>query len=128
MTVKRYINNIIDNHQSNNSIYFDLDSRDYIQRNIKNGIFAFQIIYSSKSPDPSLPVFGGANGARIRLVLVVTLVKNLNYNKLLFSKGYNGLSDMWSYDGGVRFQWSDTETLVFDPSIIRNIKLNQILN
>jgi len=123
MTVKRYINNIIDNHQSNNSIYFDLDSRDYIQRNIKNGIFAFQIIYSPniyspKSPDPSLPLF----------VFVVTSVKNLNYNKLLFSKGYNGLSDMWSYDGGVRFQWSDTETLVFDPSIIRNIKLNQILN
>ena len=118
MIVKSYINNIIDNHQSNNSIYFDLDSREYIQRNIKNGIFAFQIIYSPKSPDPSLPLF----------VFVVTLVKNLNYNKLLFSKGYNGLIDMWSYDGGVRFQWSDTETLVFDPSIIRNIKLNQILN
>ena len=114
MTVKIYVNDIIDNHQSNNGIYFDSESRDYIQRNIENGIFAFQIIYSLKLD--------------INEMLVVTLVKNLNYNKLLFSKAYNGLIDMWSYDGGVRFQWSDTETLVFDPSIIRNIKLNQILN
>lgn len=117
MTIKSYVNNIIDNHQSNNSIYFDSKSRDYIQTNIENGIFAFQIIYSLKLSDSSLPLF----------VFVVTLVKNLNYNKLLFSKGHE-LSDMWSYDGGVRFQWSDRETLVFDPSIIRNIKLNQILN
>ena len=36
MIVKSYINSIIDNHQSNNSIYFDLDTRDYIQTNIEN--------------------------------------------------------------------------------------------
>ena len=118
MTVKSYINNIIDNHQSNNSIYFDLDSREYIQRNIKNGIFAFQIIYSPKSPDPSLPLF----------VFVVTLVKNLNHNKLLFFKGSEDLSNMWSYDGTDNYKYSERETLIFNPSIIRNIKLNQILN
>ena len=118
MTVKSYINNIIDNHQSNNSIYFDLDSREYIQRNIKNGIFAFQIIYSPKSPDTSSPLF----------VLVVTLVKNLNHNKLLFFKGDEDLSNMWSYDGNDNYKYSERETLIFNPSIIRNIKLNQILN
>jgi hypothetical protein len=34
---------------------------------------------------------------------------------------------MWSYDGGQRYQWSEMETLIFDPSIIRNIKLESIL-
>jgi hypothetical protein len=119
MTVKSYINSIIDNHQSNNSIYFDSESRDYIQTNIENGVFAFQIIYSPKSSDTSSPLF----------VLVVTLVKNLNYNKLLFRKGYeDGISDMWSYDNTDNYKYSERETLIFNPSIIRNIKLNQILN
>jgi hypothetical protein len=115
MTVKIYVNDIIDNHQSNNGIYFDLNSRDYIQRNIENGIFAFQIIYSLKLD--------------INEMLVVTLVKNLNYNKLLFRKGYeDGISDMWSYDNTDNYKYSERETLIFNPSIIRNIKLNQILN
>jgi hypothetical protein len=34
---------------------------------------------------------------------------------------------MWSYDGGQRYQWGEMETLVFDPSVIRNIKLESIL-
>lgn len=114
MTVKSYINNIIDNHQSNNSIYFDSESRDYIQTNIENGIFAFQIIYSLRLD--------------INEMLVVTLVKNLNHNKLLFFKGIEDLSNMWSYDGTDNYKYSERETLIFNPSIIRNIKLNQILN
>ena len=114
MTVKSYINNIIDNHQSNNSIYFDSESRDYIQTNIENGIFAFQIIYSLRLD--------------INEMLVVTLVKNLNHNKLLFFKGNEDLSNMWSYDGTDNYKYSERETLIFNPSIIRNIKLNQILN
>ena len=118
MTVKSYINSIIDNHQSNNSIYFDSESRDYIQTNIENGVFSFQIIYSPKSSDTSSPLF----------VLVVTLVKNLNHNKLLFFKGNEDLSNMWSYDGTDNYKYSERETLIFNPSIIRNIKLNQILN
>ena len=114
MTVKSYINNIIDNHQSNNSIYFDSESRDYVQTNIENGIFAFQIIYSLRLD--------------INEMLVVTLVKNLNHNKLLFFKGIEDLSNMWSYDGTDNYKYSERETLIFNPSIIRNIKLNQILN
>jgi len=34
---------------------------------------------------------------------------------------------MWSYDGGQRYQWSEMETLVFDPSVIRDIKLESII-
>ena len=113
MTFKSYVNSIIDNHQSNNSIYFDSKSRDYIQRNIENGVFAFQIIYSLKLD--------------INEMLVVTLVKNLNHNKLLFFKGSEDLSNMWSYDGTDNYKYSERETLIFNPSIIRNIKLNQIL-
>ena len=113
MTFKSYVNSIIDNHQSDNSIYFDSESRDYIHTNIENGIFAFQIIYSLKLD--------------INEMLVVTLVKNLNHNKLLFFKGNEDLSNMWSYDGTDNYKYSEGETLIFNPSIIRNIKLNQIL-
>ena len=35
---------------------------------------------------------------------------------------------MWSYDGGQRYQWSEMETLIFDHALIRNIKLNKLLN
>jgi hypothetical protein len=34
---------------------------------------------------------------------------------------------MWSYDGGKRFQWISMETLFFDPSVIRNIKIEEII-
>ena len=36
-------------------------------------------------------------------------------------------SAAYSYDGGKRFQWFETETLLLDASIIREIKLNQII-
>lgn len=123
MTFNSYINNIIDNHQSNNSIYFDSEYRDYIQTNIENAIFAFQIIYTDKGAAQT-----GSLKLDINEMSVVILVKNLNYNKLLFFKGNEDLSSMWSYDGTDNYKYSDSETLVFDPSIIRNIKLNQILN
>ena len=40
--------------------------------------------------------------------------------------GEEFFNKLWSYDGK-RFQWSDTETLVFDPSKIRDIKLEEII-
>ena len=34
---------------------------------------------------------------------------------------------VFHYDGGKRFQWFETETLILNPSIIREMKLNQII-
>jgi hypothetical protein len=111
MTVKKYINDMIDKHQEEFGVDFDIYVRDTIEKNINNGVYAFQVIYN------------GHNQAHE--------IKNLNYSLLKSEKRENTVGGywlVWSYDGGVRFQWSDSETLVFDPSIIRNIKLNQILN
>lgn len=116
MTIKEYIKDITDKHQKEFDIDFDIYVRDTIEKNINNGVYAFQVIYNGYNQ--------------------IHEIKNLNYS-LLKSKNYYGddigsefitADKLWSYDGGVRFQWSDSETLVFDPSIIRNIKLNQILN
>ena len=108
MTVKKYINDMIDKHQEEFGFDFDIYVRDTIEKHINNGVYAFQVIYTGRA---------------------IVEIKNLNYS--LLKKRENtggGYWLVWSYDGGVRFQWSDSETLVFDPSIIRNIKLNQILN
>ena len=111
MTVKKYINDMIDKHQEEFGFDFDIYVRDTIEKNINNGVYAFQVIYNGHNQ--------------------VHEIKNLNYSLLKSEKRENTVGGywlVWSYDGGVRFQWSDSETLVFDPSIIRNIKLNQILN
>lgn len=111
MTIKEYIKDITDKHQKEFNIGFDIYVRDTIEKNINNGVYAFQVIYNGHNQ--------------------VHAIKNLNYSLLKSEKRENTVGGywlVWSYDGGVRFQWSDSETLVFDPSIIRNIKLNQILN
>jgi hypothetical protein len=111
MTIKKYITDTIDNHQSEFGIDFDIYVRDTIEKDINNGVYAFQVIYNGQNQ--------------------IHEIKHLNYS-LLKSKNYYPdpplPSLLWSYDNGVRYQWSKSETLVFDPSIIRNIKLNQILN
>jgi len=108
MTVKKYINDMIDKHLEEFGVDFDIYVRDIIEKNISNGVYAFQVIYNERCQ--------------------VELVKNLNYYLLKSLVNTSGSGFILSYDGGVRYQWSDSETLVFDPSVIRNIKLNQILN
>jgi hypothetical protein len=111
MTVKKYINDMIDKHQEEFGVDFDIYVCDTIEKHINNGVYAFQVIYNGHNQ--------------------VHEIKNLNYSLLKSEKRENTVGGywlVWSYDNGVRYQWSDSETLVFDPSIIRNIKLNQILN
>lgn len=114
MKVVSYIESIIDMHQKIHGIYFHSIHREYIQDQVNKGIYAFQVIYV----DDDL----GSNTKEI---------KNLDYS-LLKSKniyepgGEEFFNKLWSYDGK-RFQWSDTETLVFDPSKIRDIKLEEII-
>ena len=51
----------------------------------------------------------------------------IDHRKIVFREETDITSAAYSYDGGKRFQWFETETLLLDASLIREIKLNQIL-
>lgn len=115
MIISNYIESVIDNHQKEFDVYFTRIARDEIKRCINSGIYAFQIIYAER------------NGK-----YVVSEIKYLDYKLCVHESRINRpmipvFSMMWSYDGGQRYQWSERETLVFDPSEIRNIKIESIL-
>lgn len=113
MKVVSYIESIIDMHQKEHGIYFHSIHREYIQDQVNKGIYAFQVIYVDD--------FGSQTKQ----------INNLDCS-LLKSKdiyepgGEEFFNKTWAYDGK-RFQWSDTETLVFNPSKIRDIKLEEII-
>lgn len=113
MKVVSYIESIIDIHQKIYGIYFHSNHREYIQDQVNKGIYAFQVIYVDDFRSQTKEI------------------KNLDYS-LLKSKniyepgGEEFFNKIWAYDGK-RFQWTDTETLIFDPSKIRDIKLEEII-
>ena len=116
---KEYINDIINNHEKNYNLIFNESIRNEIEKNINDGIYAFQLIYHNYS---QVPPFHKMNRQ-------VNEIKKLDH-KLCIHEDYLtpwGSNKMWSYDGGQRYQWSEEETLVFDPSIIRDIKIENIL-
>ena len=84
----------------------------------KKGVYAFQIIYVD-NPD----TFDEETG---------TINPNIPSYKFKLLKPLNRSNvkqvyDIWSYDGGKNFKYSNSETLIFDLRIIRELKLNQIL-
>lgn len=107
-----YIESVIDYHQEKFGLYFSPTVRYVIIEDITKGnYYAFNIIYSDD--------------------MRVTELKYLDY-KLCVHEADTFQSQwkkdkMWSYDGGKRYQWNEMETLIFDPSIIRNIKIESIL-
>jgi hypothetical protein len=109
MTIKEYIVESIDNHEKEFGCYFSATYREVIYESIIKGIYAFNIIYD--------------------IQLRVYEIKYLDY-KLCKHEDYLNpwcKDKIWSYDGGQRYQWSEMETLVFDSSVIRNIKLEEVL-
>jgi hypothetical protein len=77
---------------------------------VLNGTYAFQIIYSDMEDNYSFYSFIPRD-----------------YRKIVFREETDQTSAAYSYDGGKRFQWFETETLLLDSSIIREMKLNQII-
>ncbi len=79
------------------------------------GTYAFQIIYSNIDYEDRMFNYS-----------LYSFIK-LDHSKIVFREETEQTSATYSYDGGKRFQWFDTETLLLDPSIIREIKLNKII-
>lgn len=118
MKVKKYIKEVIDKHQKEFNLYFDRYTRIEIEKYINNGTYSFQLIYTS----------GGGSGN------LVYDINPLDYKLCIHEESIADTfqsqwkkDKMWSYDGGQRYQWSEMETLIFDPAIIRNIKIESIL-
>ena len=119
MKVVSYIESIIDMHQKEHGIYFHSIHREYIQDQVNKGIYAFQVIYVVESNS------GHDIGTVSKQInnLDCSLLKSKNIYE---PGGEEFFNKLWAYDGK-RFQWSNTETLVFDPSKIRDIKLEEII-
>ncbi len=116
MTIKSYIRATIDEHENKWRLFFNSEICNAIHDGVINkGIYAFQIIYSV------VDTFDNS----------VEEIKPLDHKLCVHEKDLTELQRdmgiMWSYDGGQRYQWSEMETLVFDPSVIRNIKLEVVL-
>ena len=117
MILSDYINSVLDEHELKYEIEIDNHIRKSIISDIKKDIFAFQIIYS-----PSL--------GNHRYMMVVKVLKPLDVTKVKSSNVYYNdeiLNTLYSYDGNDNFKYSERETILFDKSIIRNLKLDNIL-
>lgn len=83
-----------------------------IVESVISGNSAFQLIYTTHEINPG--------------VYSLIEFKTLKREDVKLEIGKYG-NNLFSYDGGKRFQWKEDETLLIDIDIIRELKLNQIL-
>ena len=117
MILDSYINSVIDKHELQYEIEIDDVFRKQIKSSILKNCFAFQIIYK--------PTLGNH-----RYMMVTKIIKNLDIDKVKSKDIYEGvefINTIYSYDGTDNFKYAERETILFDKSTIRNLKLNHII-
>ena len=115
MEITEYIRNEITNHmQKHRVMVLKSDIEEMVEEALK-GTYAFQIIYNNIDSED-----GMFNYSLYSFIPI-------DYRKIVFREETDQTSADYSYDGGKRFQWFDTETLLLDSSIIREMKINQII-
>ena len=115
MEITEYIRNEITNHmQKHRVMVLKSDIEEMVEEALK-GTYAFQIIYNNIDSED-----GMFNYSLYSFIPI-------DYRKIVFREETDLTSAAYSYDGGKRFQWFDTETLLLDSSIIREMKINQII-
>jgi hypothetical protein len=115
MEIAEYIRNEVSNHmQKHRMMVLKSDIEEMVEEALK-GTYAFQIIYNDI--DSKDRMFNSSFYSFIKL----------DHSKIVFREETEKTSAAYSYDGGKRFQWFDTETLLLNPSIIREMKLNKII-
>jgi hypothetical protein len=116
MEIAEYIRNEVSNHmQKHRMMVLKSDIEEMVEEALK-GTYAFQIIYNNIDSTED----------RMFDCSFYSFIK-LDHSKIVFREETEQTSAVYSYDGGKRFQWFDTETLLLNPSIIREMKLNQII-
>lgn len=113
MEISQYIRDEIAKHmEKHRMLVRDEDINEMVDEALK-GTYAFQLIYN----DIKYTEFDRSLYSFIPI----------DHRKIVFREETDQTSAVYSYDGGKRFQWFETETLLLDASIIREIKLNQII-
>ncbi len=109
MDYQTEIESQITNHLTKHGLYAGVvkDFSKHLVNSVLSGNYAFQLIY----------------GGDYR----VEEWKVLDRNLVCSTMGPTLTEKVFSYDGGKRFQWSEQETLLIDMRIIRELKLNTIL-
>ena len=115
--MENYIRNQIVSHFEKHQIEINDEDILSIIDQTKKGVYAFQIIYVD-NPLPGQKYIN-LNSPTYKF----KLLKLLNRSNVEYNKEY----DIWSYDGGKTFKYGNSETLIFDLRVIRELKLNQIL-
>jgi hypothetical protein len=113
MEIAKYIRKEITKHMDKHRILIHKKDIDEMVDEALKGTYAFQLIYNDMKDtefDCSFYSF-----------------IPIDHRKIVFREETDQTSAVYSYDGGKRFQWFETETLLLDSSIIREIKLNQII-
>ena len=118
MEITEYIRNEISKHMDKHRVMILKTDMDEMVEEAMKGTYAFQIIYSDLEES--------YDGSRMFNYSFYSFTK-LDHSKIVFRPETEQTSAVYSYDGGKRFQWFDTETLLLDPSIIREMKLNKII-
>lgn len=113
MEISQYIRNEIVKHMEKHRMLVRDEDIDEMVGEVLKGTYAFQIIYNDMKDtefDCSFYSF-----------------IPIDSRKIVFREETENTSAIYSYDGGKRFQWFETETLLLDASIIREMKINQII-
>ncbi len=103
--MSEYIRNTIIDFFNNSNILLTDDIIGQIEKQVQSGAYAFQIIYTPNEHST---------------LMNFELAKPLDY------KLVNKVYDIYSYDGGKNYKYDEYETLIFNPSVIRNIKLDDL--
>ena len=103
--LKTYISDYIEFHLESHRLAYKSHQIDDMVDLVLSGVTAFRIIYNSYN---------------------LLSWNILDHHLLCFID--NDFGRMYSYDGGKRFQWNETETIVLDKTIMRKIKLDNILD
>lgn len=96
-------------HKVRYNLQFSDEKTSEMIKYVKEGVYAFQLIYNKKQE--------------------VILVKPLNWPKVIQnqSSDIHWGQNLWSYDGGKQFGYSQIETLKLDIQKIRELKLRKVL-
>lgn len=118
MCVEEYIRSEIYNHMEKYKIMVSKSDIEEMVEETMKGTYAFQIIYNDLVDD--------SKEARMLNYSFYSFI-GIDYRKIVFRDEDETFYAKYSYDGGKRFQWSEIETLILNPSIIREMKLNKII-
>ena len=113
MEVSEYIRSEINKHLKKYKMRASNEDIDEMIIEVLNGTYAFQIIYDE--------IYNELDDYKLHSFIPI------DYKKIVVKEESLYNAKVYSYDGGKRFQWFEKETLIFDNSIIRDIKLNKII-